>query len=198
MKELRYYESTKEATLFSFRRIVETGDVRYLLILNDYSTMPDVSDELSEKLNEAWSNIYSEYSDIVDSTEYELKFSEQKRLLAKRHKITYISQIIAFVSQYPDPELLELLKDEGFTINANDADTFSESLNRAIGKLNREYLILKRSDKKEDVKEVNFDELITELERFQGYAFDEKTTTISKFASIIKRYKENGRQDKKK
>ena len=196
--ELRYYESSKQATLFSFRNVIENNDVRYLLILDDYSNLPEVSENIQTKLNDAWITITNEYSNLIDSGSTTLKFSEDKRIAAKRHKIVYIASLLEFISKYPDPDIIESLKADGFIIDLSTPELFEKTFKTAVSKINRESLQLKRSEPdQEETKEiVNFDLLITELEKFQGYQFNEQKTTVSKLGAIIKRYKDHGRQDK--
>lgn len=197
MKELKYYGSSKEATLFSFRNVIETGDVRYLLILDDYKELPDIDDDMQDKLMGVWDSINDEFQKASDSSGSELRFAEQKRLTAKRLKLGYLSITLAHIAKFNDEEVAEELKDDGININFDDTESFNRSIQKAISTLNRMKLQLKQAERTMetgDDESGDINELISELEKFQGYEFRDEMK-VNKFFSILKRYKDHGRQD---
>lgn len=189
-KDLRYYEGSDRATLFSFRGVVETSDIRFLLILDDYDTLPDIDEQLRAKLSEAWFNIYTDFSKKIEDSGASLRFAEEKRLTAKRFKIEYLSTIVTFLASYPEKVVADTIRDE---LNINtEAKDYEAEIKKAVAQIQKMKLHLKRSETKDEGNENNLDDLITEAERFQGYQFDEKKMTVNKFASIIKKYKHAG------
>ena len=66
----------------------------------------------------------------------------------------------------------------------------------AYGKIKRMQDDLRTKEANEDKREaVDFDNVISELEKFQGYQFDQHKMTVKHFANIYKRFKENGRKN---
>lgn len=188
-KGLEYYENISQVTLYSFKGVIDNSDYRYLLKSGE---LPEISVELEEELAEAWFNIYNEYSEITGDSSASLQFNETKRQTVKKHKINYLTQLLRTIYIYPDSEIIEILKDDGINIDLED---LKYSLDLAVGKLSKMQLQLKRSETEQE-ENTGLDFMITELERFQGYQFDEKKMTVKKFAYIVKRYKQNGRQNK--
>ncbi len=195
-KELRYYENIHQATLFSFKSVIDNNDFRYLLKLKDYDSLPEISQELEDALADVWYNIYSEYSEITGDSSASLQFVETKRLAVKKHKIGYLSQALSFIGACQDQELADMLKEDGLFIDYTSPENFSKSYSLAIGKLSKMKLQLNRSEPEIIEDKNSLDLLITELEKFQGYQFNENEMKVSKFAYIVKRYKD-ARQDKK-
>lgn len=184
---IKYYESSSEATLYSFRKVIETGDVTELVYEGDRHSA-DI-----DALTVAWFTIYSEFSEIIQDSSAALYFSELKRKTAKQHYIYIIDTLLKFLKNYPEEEIIESLSDFGYSI---DTDNLEDSLRKINGQIRRQELQLKDTNK-DTGEAMNFDEIVTEMEKFQGYAFDEKKLTVSKFASIVKRHKDNGRRQNK-
>ena len=55
--------------------VINSGELRYLLILNNYDILPEFDQEL---LTQAWYNIYNEFSETVGGNRADLWLMKQK------------------------------------------------------------------------------------------------------------------------
>jgi hypothetical protein len=179
-----YYASIEEATLYSFRKVIETGDYNYLVYEGK------ANQEHEEILTEAWFNIYDEFSRVIGDSSFQLSFSEDKRIIQKEHKIALLSLVYDFLNRWPEPKLAEIIKNYGFRFDFSTEEKYKASLQRLYSEIEKMKLQLKKPQQEEQTKDNNLDLLITELEKFQGYGFDERAMTVKKFASIYKRFKD--------
>jgi len=167
--------------------VIETGDYNYLIYEGDPNDV-DLID-----LADAWFTIYGEFSKIIKDTSLELMFSELKRLEAKKLRRHLHKWLVNFLSKYPEEEIIKELESEGYKINTDTQEKYYQSLQRVVSQIKKAELQVRLAEKDQNKKQdQNFDILITELEKFQGYGFNEKEMTVKKFASIYKRYKDDG------
>lgn len=185
-KDIRYSDSTSRASLWQFKTVIETGDLRYLLILDDYDQLPDFDLDL---LTVAWQNIYQEFSDIAGGQRANLWLLKVKRLTALQLKLQYHSSFLRVVQAFPHPELIELINDEGYNIDPERLEESFRSAYSKLMKLKGQISMMVNEQKKDEAKN-DMDGLITALEKFQGYQFDEHKMTVKKFVNIYKKYKD--------
>lgn len=169
--------------------VINSGDLRYLLILNNYDTLPDQELLTQELLTQAWYNIYNEFSETVGGNRADLWLMKQKQLIAMKLKYEHDASVLRTVQQLPHPELIELAKEFGYNI---DLKNFKPTFEKAYTQLMRVKNQIKsiESEQVTEKREGDLDGLITTLERHQGYQFDENTMTVKKFANIYKSYKD--------
>lgn len=104
-----------------------------------------------------------------------------------------MSVLLQLYSQDSTPELEEVMHAEGFKILSDDMDT---TYRMAYGKLKRMSDDLKLQISLEEKKEtVHFDSIISDVERFQGYSFDQDKMTVKHFAGIYKKFKQHEREN---
>lgn len=174
---------------------METGNVKFLLILNDYDELPDCD---TEELSNAWYGIYSEFSEIVGGNSADLWLVKHKRLMLMRLNYQIGTTILRVVQLCPVKETIEAAKVYGYMI---DPDNLKETFEKAYTKLMRlkNKISIIDNESKQDTEETgkdDFDGLIATLEKFQGYQFNEQTMSVKKFANIYKNYK-NAREQAK-
>ncbi len=188
-KGVRYSENSAQATLWQFKMVIDNDtDVRYLLILDDYESFPECNMDL---LGKAWYKIYSEFSEIVGGNRADLWLVKQIRLMAMKHQHNTDASILRVVQQFPHPEVIAMAKESGYVIDLKD---FNKTFEKAYTQLKRMENTIKSLDKEQEEEPVkqDFDKLITTLEKFQGYGFDEHKMKVKKFANIYKKYKDAG------
>ena len=78
-----YTESASHANLWQFKHVIETNDVRYLLVLDDYKVLPEVD---TTELDGAWFEIYSGFSDIAGGGRSDLWLAKQKRAMLMEYE----------------------------------------------------------------------------------------------------------------
>lgn len=169
--------------------VIETGDIRYLLILDDYSEWPDCDVDL---LADIWNQIYKEFSDIAGGNRADLYIVKVIRLTIMQLDFQRHSTILNLVKQFPFPDCIEVANEEGYKIDINDFKvTFEKAYTRLMRLKNRIDIEVKQKERDEKEETDNsLEPLIADLEKFQGYQFDEHKMNVKKFASIYKRYKD--------
>ena len=143
------------------------------------------------ELQEAWEQIYAEFAAIIKDKTADLHFLNIKQAAAAKHRIAYLSVLLQYYINNPQ-EAGAMLQEEGFKVLPDDESTYR----MAFGKIKRMSDDLKTREANEEKREaVDFDNIISELEKFQGYQFDQHTMTVKHFANIYKRFKDNGREN---
>lgn len=194
--ENRSYEFTDDITqvsLWQYKRVIETGDVRYLLILNDYKQLPEYD---VQELTSVWLSIYDEFSEIIGGNRSELHLMRHKQLAMNRHRYMVESHILSMIQRFPEDELIDLAKDFGYHISL---DNFKPTFEKAYTRLMRLKSKIKKDEQQmaQRTDRPDIDGLITTLERFQGYQFNEKEMTLQKFANIYKAFTNDGKDRQK-
>ena len=180
---VRYSENSSQATLWQFKKVIETDDLRYLLKLDDYDELPEVS---TAELVTSWHSIYEEFSESVGGNRSELFLARQRSLIGLKYKHDIDASIIRVLSRHPHEELIDLAEEVGYKMNRHD---LQGSIDRAVAQIKKTKKQIERTEKEmksDEDERPDFDSLITSLERFQGYQFDEMTMTVRKFANIYK------------
>ena len=183
---LKVAESISKVTLWQFKMVINSNDVRYLLILDSYDELPEYDMDV---LNDLWITIYAEFSEVVGGNRADLWLLKQKQLMFQKMKYEMDASLLRVIQVLPHPELLEQAKDFGYVIDLSD---FENTFGKARGKLVRLEHLIKRTVKEMDEKQEkqqDLDDLIITLEKHQGYQFDENKMTVKKFASIYKSFK---------
>lgn len=184
---LKHVKNTNQISLWQFKMVINSNDVRYLLILDNYETLPEVD---TVQLENAWYDIYHEFSEIVGGNRSDLWLLKQRQLIFMTNKYEIDASLLRVIKEFPHPELLELTKEFGYEITLDD---FEKTFEKAYVKLMRTKNQIKSTKKeldKRQTKKEDFDGLIVLLEKFQGYQFNEQTMTVKKFANIYKAYKQ--------
>ncbi len=188
-KAVRYSENSSQASLWQFKTVIETGDVRYLLILDSYEEFPEI--EL-DKLALAWTEIYQEFSDIAGGNRADLYLVKVKMLTGMQLDFNRQAMLLNMIKKYPRQDLVDEAKAEGYSIRLDDFDkTFEKAYTRLMRLKNQISIYQKEKEINDQEKEdQSLEPLIADLEKFQGYQFDEHKMNVKKFASIYKKYKD--------
>ncbi len=169
--------------------IINSNDVRYLIIQDSYDDFPEVD---TAELELAWYNIYREYSEIVGGNRADLWLLKQKQFISMKFEYETGACILRVIKEMPHPELLEMAEKFGYFIKMDDLEkTFIKARAKLVKLKNRITTTEKEMSKTEE-KKANLDPLIVMLEKHQGYQFDEHTMTVNKFAHIYHSFKQNG------
>lgn len=178
-----FYSSADLCPLLRFKQVINSGQLLPLVI----SGSPPQS-----SLEDAWDAIYSEFSEIIKDKTADLAFLNMKQATAKRHKIVFNSVLLSIYATNPADSFREMLTDEGFRIGEDPETTYR----MGVGRLKKMQDDLDFAEKHtEKVTKSDFDEVISELEKWQGYGFDQDKMSVKHFANIYKRFKEHGRKN---
>lgn len=189
MKNVTYSENSSQASLWQFKTVIETGDVRYLLILDNYDEFPECEIDL---LVDVWNKIYKEFSDIAGGNRADLYLVKVIRLSTMQLHLHMHSIILNMVKVLPLPEIIEEAKKEGYIIDVANFEKTLEKAYTRLMRLKREIDINEKQKARdeEEKEDQSLEPLIADLEKFQGYQFDEYKMSVKKFASIYKKYKD--------
>ena len=110
---LKVAKSTNEVTLWQFKMIINSNDVRYLIIQDSYDDFPEVD---TAELELAWYNIYREYSEIVGGNRADLWLLKQKQFIAMKIEYETGACILRVIKEMPHPELLEMAEKKGLEL----------------------------------------------------------------------------------
>ncbi len=186
-KGVKYSQNTTQTSLWQFKTVIESGDLRYLLKLKNYDELPEF--DIGE-LTYAWHNIYQEFSDIAGGSRADLWMVKVKRLTTMQMDYSRHETILKFIEKYPFPDIIEEATKEGYAIDINNfAKTFEKAYTRLM-RLKNQISIERKNQEPEEKEEAGLDDLIVTLEKFQGYQFDEEKMNVRKFANIYKRFKD--------
>jgi hypothetical protein len=165
--------------------VINSGDVHYLLILDNYDEFPEFDTDL---LSTAWYNIYNEFSEAVGGNRSDLWLLKQKRLVSLKMNYELGAIALRVVQSLPHPDTIEIAKEYGYDIDLKNFPATFEKAYTQLMRLKNQVSALD-NEVKEEEPGGDLDGLITTLERHQGYQFDETRMTVKKFAAIYKSFK---------
>jgi len=183
-----YSENAIQVNLWQFKQVIETGDVRYLLVLDDYENLPDID---TSKLVTVWFNVYSDFSKVTGGGRSEIWLTKHRDIIYMEYQYNSEARLLNMLDKLRHPEMVEAIKELGYFIDLKNYDkTFAKARAKLI-RLKNQLKSEKEKRKKEKEEEgtTDFDALITTLEKHQGYQFIELKMSVKKFANIYKQYK---------
>jgi hypothetical protein len=184
-EKIKYSGNSAQATLWQFKKVVETDDLRYLLELKDYDELPEVD---TTALTVAWHTIYEDFSESAGGNRSELWLTKQKTIIDLKFRHDIDAAIIRVVAKHPVEGMIDLAEEMGYPM---DKENIQGSIDKAVSRVKKMKKQIQREEKEQPEEErPDFDALVTSLERFQGYQFDEKAMTVRKFANIYKAQKD--------
>jgi hypothetical protein len=192
---LRWYTTTDYLPVRNFYKVTETGDLRWLLKGIDYEQMPDVTIDLTE----VWDQIFNEFVALSKDRDYELYLDNLRKLAKTENKYeTLKSELFTLYFRY-NKEYADDLEAENITLNLTTREYYLKSLDVAARRLDQ-YLtkikLLEKELKAREVKsDVQFEDLVFMVERYQGFPLDIDKVSIKRFVLILNRIKEeNGKR----
>ena len=193
-KGLKFTENISLVSLWQFKKVVENGNVKFLLKLSNYDELPDCD---TDELSDAWYQIYAEFSEIVGGNRADLWLVKHKRLVLMKLNHEIGCTILRAVQICPVKETVQAAAEFGYNIDLGDLKKTFEKAYTKLMRLKNKISVIDNESKqeKEETEKEDFDGLITTLEKFQGYQFDEHKMTVRKFANIYKNFKNAREQD---
>lgn len=194
-----YYKSCSELPLKKFIRIILSGDVSHLR--KSGWAKNDV-------LEAAWLTIFIEYLDLTKDPRQAQLLAIMREITVSNTRAVLVYHICRQLSINPHPSLAEQLRRMGFRYDYDLNDRIKRKraidatiaqvrlLSHQVEQRKKDLEHLQKSGK--EVTEADYEKLLTELSKFQGYRLDSRLVTVSEFASIVKRYKDHVNAMKKK
>lgn len=169
-----------------------------VIVTNSLTPLIRKGNPTDKQLAEAWNNIFTEYCDIYTSTNqtYVLQLQREIAHIATKLQVIQIC-IDRLTISYYEPAIAEL-REYGFDYPYTP-DTMLEDLQNTVAEA--QYLVVQKGVKegeyakylaenaKEEVKETDYDDILSELGKFQGYHLRSKDLSVREYVSIFNRYK---------
>jgi len=116
--ELRYYKSIDFLPMWNYYKTQETEDLRYLLKLDDYESLPDVDESI---FNEIWQEITYQVIDFNNETDRRSKriFDKRKEIAMLNAKHKTIKMLLSALAHGPNESLMKDLADLGYRFVKN-------------------------------------------------------------------------------
>lgn len=174
-----WWQSLEELPLRCFLKVWDTGN--HQALIRSGSPSP-------QALSDAWDDIYTEFTEIIGDTSHTLRLANSKRVAVNKSKLLYLIEAFKYLHYVQDPEMVEMLKEDGVNI---DMDNFAESLDaemRNLHKIKTRIEMAEGEMQRNNNNDSSLLDLIGELEKFQGYHFDRDLTTAKELAYIYKRW----------
>lgn len=194
----RVYSSCSDLPLFIFIKVSVTSDLRHLKINGRPS---------KRQLEEAWENIFEEYTKLSKDTTSSAVLGCMKDIAMLKTKLALIQEIVLKMANRPNEGFANLLKGMGFRFDYDPTDhekymndlklTISQSKTYMVRIKDREKDLADLKSNGGEVKESDYDDLLGELSKFQGYALNAKEITVATFISVLNRFKKANNPNKK-
>jgi hypothetical protein len=184
----KHYSSINDCTLEIFISVLITGDVKKLVRYGFFR---------SKKLVKAWDNIFDEYLKENNSGAYVSLLRKMKDVAMSKNKIRLSVAVVRNLELKYNETMIECLRILGYRyrFDKKNPEQYFQDLEKVkkeiknLTIINRELEEKLRGKEKETVKEQDFDSLLVELGRFQGYRLNKKEITVSEFIQMLKNYK---------
>lgn len=196
----RYYKTAETCPLSVFVRVMVSNDLTHL------KTFGYVK---KQALAEAWELIFDQYLQIANGQKYVLLLRRLKDVAIMRNKTVLASRLIDVLEMKYNEKLVASLKLIGFRqkFDPRDVKGYFNDISKAKKQVKNDLFTLEEMEKEAkkeesgEVKESDFDQILTELSRFQGYRLDKNVITVSEYVNILNNYREvnkpkNGKQRK--
>lgn len=188
----KYYRSIDYLPLFNFFKVHETEDLRFLIRLDNYESLPENVN--LEELQNIWQNISNEYSEAENSNSTIIQFTTAKSV----HKLE-----LEYLMLYNLHELMRAdLKGETAKKRLEYAGLKGKDIKWITKRLKilSNQIRIKRKDiqeKNNNNEKIDFYRIVDEISDIKGREIDIFKTTVRQYIAIKKNIKQkNGRQNK--
>jgi hypothetical protein len=127
IKEIKHFKSLNSIFMFNYYKIIETDDLRYLLKLDDYEDLPDIS---TDHLDDVWEGLKLDVQEenVRLHRKSEIISDKAQQIRIKTADYTLIQQLIGFLWHVKNEEHRETLEKLGYKID--DKRDWHQELNR--------------------------------------------------------------------
>lgn len=184
------YTSCTELPLYNFIKILVHADYSYLIKKNGI---------IKANPEDVWSDIFSEYITLANDSQQNYLLSLLKDITVLSNKITIIQSIVDQLAINYHKDLADQLRAFGFRYKYDPSDedqyfkdlrlTVTQSKSMALKIEQRKTELDKLNNSGNKVTESEYDNLLFELGKFQGFPFRAKENTVSQFIVCFNAYK---------
>jgi hypothetical protein len=187
-----YYKTITDCPLKVFIDIVITGDVKYLKRWGYVQR---------RALAVAWDDIFDDYLKESNEAQYVILLRRLKDVAMTKNKIRLTLYAVNNLELRYNKGLVELLNKLGYRhrFDPLKPEEYYQDLIRVHKDVKNLITTVEEMDEKLNgdknnaVKETDFDSLLVELGRFQGYRLQKNSLTVSEYLQILKNYKQVNR-----
>ena len=196
----RYYKTAEICPLGAFIKVLVSNDVRGLKVYGYVRR---------QALVDAWEQIFDQYLQISNSQQYALLLRRLKDIAIMRNKTVLALQLVQVLELKYNEKIVQTLRLLGYRqkFDVSSLESYAKDIQRAKKQVKSDLLNLEEMEEKAknrskgEVKEADFDQILTELSRFQGYRLDKNKVTVSEYIHILNNYravntKRDGKQRK--
>ena len=190
-----YYKTASECPLAVFIQVVILGDIRKLKRAGIVSL---------STLEDAYNSIFDEYLQGSNSEGYAILLSQLKDVALLRAKARLAGSTLEVLKMKNNHRLVEVLKMLGYRYDFNHLELAKyyadlEKVAKDVKKMSDTVQGLEqkfRDKAKGGVTEADFDSLLVQLGKYQGYRLERNKMTVSEFVQMLKNYKRDNKPKK--
>lgn len=185
----KYFRSIDFLPIFNFFKVMETGDKRFLLKIEDYESLPEIEDITF--LNKVWDEIELQYGKAEDSNRSVIQFVTAKGVheLVLEHLMLW--------------NIYNLMVAENNGINTKECLKRAGLEDKSLKWIGKRIKVLtnKINLKREAIKETNTEDgkvdfwtILDKINDAKGYKIDPYKTTVREYLAIKRNIKTNGKR----
>jgi hypothetical protein len=181
------YHSIQFLPVDNFILVIRNKDLRYLLKLEDYEYLPEISEQEQNELQSIWETIEEEYAkeDRQQKNIIELEVSKTITDLQNQYMIfnSYV-----FLAGFK-PEFVEKLGELGYRIDKTKSPIEAlENLSKQVGGQILTRIRIKQAEleryQKVSEQSAEFEDVLDVVEKYKGHYLNTKELTVKRWISI--------------
>ena len=190
-----YYKTAIECPLSVFIRVVVSGNIKKLKRAGIVSI---------STLEDAYNLIFDEYLQGSNSEGYAILLSQLKDVALLRAKARLAGSTLEVLKMKNNHKLVEVLRMLGYRHDFNhlDRQKYYSDLEKVAKDVKKMTETIKGMEQKfldkakGGVTEADFDSLLVQLGKYQGYRLEKDKITVSEFVQVLKNYKRDNKPKK--
>ena len=197
-RKLKIIDTCDRLLIKWFFKILETSEYRYLIELDDYDQLPDITEKEFELLESAWDKITEEYDKLTG------QFDFYESLMLINDDIKDVNKIQGLKSALLIIDINLKLAKETFEYFGVDTKGLKKQdlircVREMILKLKNAFDVqmIQRHKDKENAKDTDYYRTLIDLENGLNRNLDEERLTVKKWIYLIKSLKEKAERIKK-
>jgi hypothetical protein len=187
-----YYKTATECPLSVFIAVVVLGDIKRLKRAGIVSI---------SRLEDAYNSIFDEYLQGSNSDGYAILLSQLKDVALLRAKARLAGCTLEVLKMKNNHKLVEVLRMLGYRYDFNhfEKEKYYSDLEKVAKDVKKMTEIIQgmeqkfRDKAKGGVTEADFDSLLVQLGKYQGYRLEKDKVTVSEFVQVLKNYKRDNK-----
>ncbi len=192
------YVSQQEATPYKDSLLRSCKEISLATFIECYcnDNFQGLGKGTAEEIEEAWTAIVSEWSELMKNENSEHLLSIESQILSLRAQITFVDYATFLLLRQYDQEIIDKLIGLGYPgeYPENDRAAYVKQLDLAVSLSKRKVFDLNELIEERDRLEKNsgggrsgeddFEKSIARLSKYQGYRIDKHKTTVYEYTNI--------------